>query len=142
MNTAIISPSGASVGIGFAIPVDEINQIVPQLIRHGKVVRPRLGVELAGDQLTQQLGIDKGALILKIAPGSPAELAGLLGTRRDASGRVQLGDVIIAVEGHPVTNGNDLSTAIESYAVGSEVKVTILRDGKRMDVNATIQAAQ
>ncbi len=76
MNTAIVSPSGASAGIGFAIPVDEINEIVPQLIRHGKVVRPRLGVQLADNQLAEQLGIEEGVLIVKVTPQSPAARAG------------------------------------------------------------------
>ena len=86
MNTAILSPSGTFAGIGFAIPVDEINRIAPQLISHGKVVHPRLGVQLAEDQLAQQLNVDKGALIMKVMPNSAAAQAGLRGTQRDRSG--------------------------------------------------------
>ena len=87
MNTSIISPSGAFAGIGFAIPVDEINQIVPQLIRNGKVVRPRLGIRMAEDQTARQLGVQQGVLIINVEPKSPAAKAGLKGTRRDASGQ-------------------------------------------------------
>ena len=76
VNTAIYSPSGASAGIGFAIPVDEVNRIVPQLIRHGKVVRPGLGVQVAPDHLADELGIN-GVVIVGVQPGSPAAKAGL-----------------------------------------------------------------
>ena len=86
MNTAIISPSGTFAGIGFAIPVDEINQIVPELIRNGKV-RPWIGVELADDRLAQQFGVNRGSLILHVAPNSPAAAAGLKGTRKNARRR-------------------------------------------------------
>ncbi len=139
MNTAILSPSGAFAGIGFAIPVDEINQVVPQLIRHGKVVHPRLGVTIAPDQLAQQLDVDKGALILKVAPDSPAAQAGLRGTEREKSGHIRLGDVIVAVDGKEIDNGKDLSNEIQQHKVGDTVTVAILRDGKRQDVQVTLQ---
>ena len=76
LNTAIVSPSGAFSGIGFAIPVDEVNRVVPELIRHGKVVRPRLGIEVATDQLARELHV-KGVLVLGVEPDSPAAKAGL-----------------------------------------------------------------
>jgi S1-C subfamily serine protease len=139
MNTMIVSPSGAFAGIGFAIPVDEINQIVPQLIRHGKVVRPRLGVQIAEDQLARQLGIEKGALIFKVVPGGPAAKAGLQGTRRDSSGRILVGDVIVAVDGTPIIQGQDLYAALEQHHVGDSVAVTILREGQRQDAHVTLQ---
>ena len=139
MNTMIVSPSGAFAGIGFAIPVDEINQIVPQLIRHGKVVRPRLGVQIAEDQLARQLGIEKGALIIKVVPGGPAAKAGLQGTRRDSSGGILVGDVIVTVDGTPIIQGQDLYAVLERYHVGDTVAVTILRDGQRQDVHVTLQ---
>jgi S1-C subfamily serine protease len=139
MNTAILSPSGAFAGIGFAIPVDEINQVVPQLIRHGKVVHPRLGVTIAPDQLAQQLGVDKGALILKVTPDSPAAQAGLLGTEREQSGHIRLGDAVVAVDGKEIDNGKELSDEIQQHKVGDTVTVAILRDGKRQDVQVTLQ---
>ena len=130
MNTAIVSPSGASAGIGFAIPVDEINEIVPQLIQHGKVVRPRLGVQLAEDQQARHLGIDEGALILKVVPDGSAAKAGLQG-----------GDVILAVDGKTISKAKDLYAALEPHHVGDTITVTILRDNKRQDVKVTLEAA-
>jgi S1-C subfamily serine protease len=140
MNTAIVSPSGSFAGIGFAIPVDEINRVVPQLISHGKVVRPRLGVQLAQDQVAQQLGVERGVLILKVLPNGPAAEANLQGTRRDASGQIHLGDVIVAVNGKPINSAKDLTAAIEQYKVGDTVTLTIVRDGERQDVQVTLQA--
>ena len=142
MTTAIVSPSGASAGIGFAIPVDEINEIVPQLIRSGKVVRPRLGVQIAEDQLARQVDVDTGALIIKVVPGGPAEKAGLRGTRRDDNGRVILGDVIVAVDGKPVRKSRDLYSILEGHKVGDTVTVTIVRNDKEQDVKVTLEALQ
>lgn len=139
MNTAILSPSGTFAGIGFAIPVDEINRIVPELIRHGRVVRPQLGVQIAGDQLAQQLGVDQGALIIKVTPDSPAAKAGLRGTRRDPSGRIELGDVIASLGGQSIGNVNDLYAALDRLKAGEPITVTIVRDGQRQDVQVTPQ---
>jgi S1-C subfamily serine protease len=126
VNTAIYSPSGAYAGIGFAIPVDVVNRIVPQLIEHGKVTRPGLGVRIAASSLTDRLGL-KGALIVSTLPGGPAAKAGLRPTRYLEDG-VALGDVIIAIDGKEVTNTDDLFRIIESYEVGDEVQVTVLRN--------------
>jgi len=142
MTTAIISPSGAFAGIGFAIPVDEINEIVPQLIRHGKVVRPRLGVQVAEDQLARKVGVDEGTLVIKVMPDSAAARAGIRGTRRDESGQIVLGDVIVAVNGQAVAHGKDLASFLERYKVGDTVTLTIVRAGERSDVRVTLQAAE
>jgi S1-C subfamily serine protease len=142
MTTAIISPSGASAGIGFAIPVDEINDIVPQLISNGKVVRPRLGVQIAEDQLARQQAIDKGALILKVLPDSAAAKAGLQGTSLDKSGQLHLGDVIVAIDGKAINEGKDLFAVLERYHPGDAITLTILRDAKRQEVKVTLQAAE
>jgi S1-C subfamily serine protease len=93
VNTQIYSPSGASAGIGFAIPVDTVNRIVPELIRSGKITRPGLGVELAEDQIAKKIGLS-GVLIVDVMRGGPAAKAGTRPTRRESSGRVILGDVI------------------------------------------------
>jgi S1-C subfamily serine protease len=142
MNTAIISPSGAFAGIGFAIPVDEVNQYVPELIRHGKVVRPRLGVQVAEDQLTRQMGVEKGALILKVLPDSAAATAHLQGTRRGDNGQIHLGDVILSIDGTPINTAKDLNAALQKYHVGDTVKLTILRDGQHQDVSVTLRGSQ
>jgi S1-C subfamily serine protease len=141
MTTAIVSPSGAFAGIGFAIPVDEINQVVPQLIQHGKVVRPILGLQLAKDQVAEQLGIDEGVLILRVVPNGPAAEAGLRGTSQNRSGQVQLGDVIVAIDGKPVKNSNDLYNIMEQYKPGDTVTVTVIRDRERRDFKVTLQEA-
>jgi S1-C subfamily serine protease len=142
MNAAIVSPSGAFAGIGFAIPVDEINRVVPQLIAHGKIVRPRLGVQIAEDQIAQRLGVDQGVLIIKVQPDSPAAKAGLDGTRRDESGRIHLGDVIVAIDGKAVNNANDLHDALDQYKDGDTVTVTVTRNGKRQDFKVTLQVIE
>jgi S1-C subfamily serine protease len=142
MTTAIISPSGAFAGVGLAIPSDEINQVVPQLIRHGKVVRPRLGVQLAEDQQALRLGVDEGVLILRVAPGTPADKAGLLGTHRDESGRFRLGDVIVAIDDKKIRRGSDYFAVLGDFKVGQTVTVTILREGERLRVKVTLEAAE
>jgi S1-C subfamily serine protease len=139
MNTAIASPSGGFVGIGFAIPVDDINPIVTQLIRHGKVVRPGLGLQLAEDQLAQRLGVEHGVLIIKVMPNSAAEEAGLRPTRRDGSGHIRLGDLIVGFDGKPINDAKDLYAALEHHKVGDTVTLTIERDGQRQDVQVTLQ---
>jgi S1-C subfamily serine protease len=142
MTTAILSPSGAFAGIGFAIPSDEINRIVPQLIRHGKVVRPRLGVHVAEDQLAAQLGVEEGALIIKVLPGSPAAKAGLRGTRRDEQGQIHLGDIITAIDQQEIQRSKDLYAVLEQHKVGDTVTVAFVRDGQRKQVSVTLRGAE
>jgi S1-C subfamily serine protease len=142
MNTAIVSQSGGFAGIGFSIPVDEINQIVSQLIRHGEVVRPRLGVEAASDQLARRVGIEHGALIMKVVPNSPAAQAGLQGVERDENGNIHLGDIIVAIDGKRIDNMNDLYEALEHHRVGDTVKLTIVREEQRQDLQVKLQAGE
>jgi S1-C subfamily serine protease len=142
MNTAILSPSGASAGIGFAIPVDEINTVVPQLIRHGKVVKPRLGVQIAGDQLAQEAGVSEGVLIIRVTPNSPAAQAGLRGITRDEEGQIHLGDILLSIDNNPINSSRDLYTVMDDYKVGDTVTVTILRDGKRQNVQVALQVGE
>jgi protease Do-like 1, chloroplastic len=138
VNTAIYSPSGAYAGIGFAIPVDTVQWVVPDLITNGKVVRPSLGVQVAGAQLAQQLGI-AGALILDVQEGSGAARAGLRPTRRDERGRVILGDIIVAIDGQKVNSGSDLLLLLEQREAGETVRVTVKRDGHTRDVRVPLQ---
>jgi S1-C subfamily serine protease len=141
VNTAIYSPSGASAGIGFAIPVDTVNRIVPELIRSGRITRPGLGVQIAEEQLTAQLGVN-GVLVVDVARAGPGAKAGIRPTRRDGSGRVTLGDVITAIDGKKVESPNDLFLLLENYKVGDTVTVTVLRDGKTAQAKVTLDAAQ
>ncbi len=133
VNTAIVSPSGAYAGIGFAIPVDTVNWVVPELIARGRLERPTLGVELASAQVMARLGRE-GALVLRVLRGTGAERAGLRGTYRDGRGRVELGDVIVAVDGQPVTSRYDLVLLLERYRTGDTVTVAVERDGRRQEL--------
>lgn len=139
VNTAIYSPSGASAGIGFAIPVDTVNRIVPELIRSGKVTRPGLGVQIADEQIAQRLGVS-GVLVVDVAKGSAASRAGIQPTRRDAEGRLRLGDIIVAIDGKKVTTPNDLFLLLEKYQIGDAVTISMLRDGKTIQAKVTLEA--
>jgi len=138
VNTAIFSPSGASAGIGFAIPVDTVNRVVPELIRYGKVIRPGLGIQVAEDQLAQGLGLS-GVLVVEVVPGSVAAKAGIRPTRRDAFGRVSLGDVIVAIGGKKIESVNDLFLILEQHKVGDAVSIALVRDKRRQEVKVTLE---
>ncbi|NOQ47368.1 MAG: trypsin-like serine protease, partial [Desulfobulbaceae bacterium] len=135
VNTAIYSPSGGSAGIGFAVPVQEVNRVVPQVIRSGKVLRPGLGVSLANKRLTSELGL-QGVLVLNVQPGTAAKKAGLRGTRQVRGGLV-LGDIILAVNGKKVEDYNSLRDELERNQVGESVTLTLLRDGGKVDLSVT-----
>jgi len=141
VNTAIYSPSGASAGIGFAIPVDTVNRIVPELIRSGKVTRPGMGIQVAEDQIAERLGVT-GVLVVEVTQGSAAARAGLRPTRREASGRVRLGDVITAIDGKKIESPNELFLILERYKVGDSVNVTLVREGKTVQAKVTLEAVQ
>ncbi|MCB9562389.1 MAG: trypsin-like peptidase domain-containing protein [Kofleriaceae bacterium] len=139
VNTAIYSPSGAYAGIGFAVPVDTINAIVPQIIRSGgNLKRPGLGISIGSDQLAQKMGVS-GVIIQGVGPGSAADRAGLHGVDKDASGRFVLGDVIVAIDGAPVTGQTDLFKGLDRHAVGDTVKVRVRRSGVEREVEVTLQ---
>ncbi len=139
VNTAIYSPSGGSAGIGFAIPVDTVNRIVPELIRSGKITRPGLGVQIAEDQIAQRLGVT-GVLVVDVAPKGAAAKVGIRPTRRESSGRVRLGDIIVAVDGKKVESSNELYLTLEKYKIGDTVAVSLLRDGKSVQVKVVLEA--
>jgi S1-C subfamily serine protease len=145
VNTAIYSPSGASAGIGFAIPVDTVQRIVPQLLRSGRVVRPTLGAEYFPDQVTERLRV-RGALIGRIDDGGPADQAGLLPTRRDAGGDLIWGDLIIELDGKQVKTVEEFLTRIGEHDVGDRVKLKVVRgirseSPEELEVEATLTAA-
>jgi len=127
MNTAIYSPSGASAGIGFAIPVDTVKFIVETLIRDGKVVRAVLGISLLQSTQASALGITSGVLVLDVPEGSPAAKAGLKGTRRTESGLVEIGDIIGKIGDKVVNTESDLFQALETYDPGDNVVLSVFR---------------
>jgi S1-C subfamily serine protease len=130
VNTAIVSPSGGYAGVGFAIPVDTVNWVVPQLIAHGRVRRPTMGVELASDHLARRSGIE-GAVVTQVIEGSGADRAGIRPVARDRRGRVVVGDVIVAVNEEPIRSGGELGLILESFREGDTVTVTVKRDGRK-----------
>lgn len=141
ITTAIYSPSGANAGIGFAVPVDTVNRVVPQIIRHGRYVRPVLGIEV-DEGLNQRLaGVleTQGVVILRVAPGSAAAEAGLQGAKISRDG-ITPGDIILAVEGRPVDSAGKLLARLDDYQVGDSVRLTVARGGNRREVSVTLQA--
>jgi S1-C subfamily serine protease len=140
VNTAIASTSGSSAGIGFAVPVDTVNQIVPQLIQHGRVIRPQLGVTLVDDANTARLGIT-GALILSVTPGTGAAQAGLRGTARDENGDLLLGDVVTRAAEREIRSADDLIAVLEERKPGDSLVLLVLRDGEARRVAVTLSAA-
>jgi S1-C subfamily serine protease len=141
VNSAIVSPSGAFAGIGFAIPVDKVNRVVTELIQHGKIIQPTIGVELAPDQWVERLGL-KGVLVLNVPPGSPAAKAGIRPTRRLSGGRIVLGDLIVAIDSTDVASSDDFLDIQQGHRIGDTVSLTIDRNGKREQVRATLVAEQ
>lgn len=139
VNTAIYSPSGAYAGVGFAVPVDTINRIIPQLISSGRIVRPGLGINIGTDQLAQQLNVS-GVLVIDVPDGSAAQRAGLVGTQPGPNGRWVLGDIITAIDGQPIRNSDDLFRSLDNLSVGQSVKVGVKNAGKDRNVDITLQA--
>lgn len=137
VNTAIFSPSGASAGIGFAIPVDDVNRVVPHLITDGKVERPALGVSLLPEATARSLGIE-GLIISEVVPGGAAEKAGLKGLAVDRFGRTRLGDVLHQIEGKKLATLRDLQNILLPRKVGDKVTVTVMRDGETVEFEVTL----
>jgi S1-C subfamily serine protease len=134
INTAIYSPSGTSAGIGFAVPVDTVNRVVPQLIRHGKYIRPALGIEI-DENINQRLSAmlkTKGIIILRVASGSAAAAAGLKGVTITRDGSVIPGDIVTAVEGKPVESVGKFIARLDDFRIGQQITLTVLgKDGER-----------
>ena len=141
ITTAIYSPSGASAGVGFAVPVDTVNRVVPQLISKGRYLRPGLGIPLddsVNERLKRALGID-GVVVLDVANGSAAEQAGLRPVKRAMSGELVLGDTIIAVQGQSVPTVRALVSRLDDFRVGDNISLTVQRDDKTLEIKATLQ---
>jgi S1-C subfamily serine protease len=139
VNTQIVSPSGAYAGIGFAVPVDTVNRIVPELIKHGKLIRPGLGVSLVPDSIAKRWGI-KGLVIGKVSRGGSADRAGLRGARETQAGRIELGDIVVAIDGKPVETIDNMMDLMEAHKVGDQVTLDIIRANKRQQISLTLQA--
>ncbi len=139
INTAIYSQSGENAGIGFAVPVEVVNRVVPDLIRYGKLIRPDLGVTFANETINRRLK-DRGLLILNVPPGSAAEKAGLLGTK-SLAGEIILGDIVESINGRPVRSFDDLRRELDKCAIGQTVPVGIVRDGRHLTLGVTLEGA-
>ena len=138
INSAIVSPSGSSAGIGFAVPVDIMLRVVPDLIVHGQVQRAGLGVRILSDQLSARHGIE-GVVIASVPRGSPAERAGLQGLRRTAQGATVLGDVIVGVGGQRVRDSNELANGLAPLGGGAHTQISLLRGERTIDLKVDLQ---
>jgi S1-C subfamily serine protease len=141
ITTAIFSPSGASAGIGFAVPVDTVNRVVPQLIRDGRYIRPALGIEIDEgiNRRLRDLMQTDGVFVLRVQPGSAAEQAGLVSARIAQDGNFVPGDIIVGLEGRKVASVGELLGRLDDYKVGDTVKLEVLRDGAATAVPVTLQ---
>jgi len=141
INTMIVSSSGAFSGIGFAVPVDTVNELVPQLIQHGRVMHVGIGVSLLPDSVAQRWAVE-GVIIGEVVPGGPAEQAGLRGTPQSRIGRPQFGDAIVALDGEPVHTAGDVLRILGRHKVGEKVHLEVVRDSARREVTITLEMLQ
>jgi 2-alkenal reductase len=134
VTTAILSPSGTNAGIGFAIPIDIVNRVVPELIKSGRVPTPGIGIVSANEATTTRLGAE-GVVIVRVVPNSPAERAGLQGVDLRAG---TLGDVIVEAAGKPVQRLADLTDQLEKTKIGSTIDLVVTRDGRHRNVSVGV----
>ena len=137
INSQIESPSGASAGVGFAIPVNIAKRIVPQLVRNGYVQRPKLGivprdVESLSGQV--RLPVSYGTMIWQVQQGGPAANAGLRGLVQTEDGDIELSDIIIAIDGEKISNNDDLYRTLDKHQVGDTVNIEVMRNGRSIRV--------
>jgi 2-alkenal reductase len=134
VNTAIIAPSGTFAGVGFAVPVDTVNRIVPQLIANGRAALPGIGIQALPEELTARFGLT-GVVVQGVVPGSSAAAAGLRGI--EGAGRI--GDVIVGVDGREVENLADLATGLEKAGIGNAVQLSVRRGGRTITLDVRVQ---
>lgn len=141
INTMIYSPTGASAGIGFSVPVDTVNRVVPQLISLGKYIRPGLGITVDSRLNNRLIGMldTAGVIILNINPGSAAAAAGLKGATITRDGKVEPGDIIVALDNRPIVTVDELLARLDEYEVGDVVQVTVLRKDNEITIPVTLQ---
>jgi S1-C subfamily serine protease len=137
VNAAIFSPSGASAGVGFAVPVDTVMRLVPQLIAKGRAVSPSIGARYLSDTQAGHFGLE-GVVILSVTADGPADRAGIEGIGRSRRGYV-IGDIVTAVDGKPVKTTDDLDYAFETAGVGRTVTLTVEREGRAREVKVTLE---
>ena len=142
VNTQIASPSGASAGIGFAIPADEVNRIVPRLIRDGRYVRPTLGVTAGAPALNRALKLPKGVALVQVNAGGPAARAGLQPFRRASNGDVVAGDVITAINDEAVADLDDMLVQLERRQPGESVTLSVWRNGQARKQSVVLAAGE
>src|SRR5438067_1963992 len=141
INSQIESPSGASAGVGFAIPVNIAKRIVPELVRNGSIQRPKLGVTTRDvESLSGQvrLPVSYGTMIWQVQPGGPAANAGLRGLVQTEDGDVVMGDIIVALDGEKIGNSDDLYRTLDKHHVGDTVNVDVMRNGRSMKVSVRL----
>ncbi|HEU4386057.1 MAG TPA: trypsin-like peptidase domain-containing protein [Anaeromyxobacteraceae bacterium] len=141
VNTLIASPSGASAGIGFAVPVDTVSRVIPELVAHGRVVRPRLGIAAGSEWVLRRIGVE-GVLVVSVAKGSAAARAGLRGTTRTEDGAIVLGDVIQGLDQRKVASPDDLFAALEEHKPGDTVTLRLLRGERTVEVKVRLDAPE
>jgi S1-C subfamily serine protease len=137
INSQILSPSGSSAGVGFAVPVSIAKRVVPQLLDSGKVRRPKLGISTRDVEAIRSqvdLPVSDGVLIVQVARGTGAATAGLRGLQQMENGDVELGDIILGIDSDKVANSDDLFRVLDKHQIGQTVQVQILRDGKKMSI--------
>ncbi len=140
INTRIASPSGASAGVGFAVPVNTASRAVPQIIETGEYTPPRLGVSMDGRGRLSRFVLGRrdvsGVLVVDVEPDGGAAEAGLRGTAISRDGRqvAQVGDIIREIDGAPITSPAEMRAVLDRYRPGDDVTVTILRDGDTLDI--------
>ena len=141
VNSAIYSPSGASAGIGFAIPVDVVKRLVPQLIARRRPVVPGIGIIALPESIAERNQLE-GVVVQEVAAGSPAARAGLEGLRRARGGGFYVGDRIVAVNGKRVQSLDDLTHVFEQQGVGAIVELTVMRGGERRTIKMPLVAVE
>lgn len=143
INSQILSPSGGSAGVGFAVPVNIAKRIVPQLVRSGEVRRPKLGISSRDVEVLKnriELPVDQGVVIWQVAPGEAAANAGLRGLTQTENGDVEIGDIIVGVDGEKIANNDDLYRILDKHQVGDTVQMQIFRNGRRTTVPVRLTA--
>ncbi len=142
VNTAIFSPSGASAGLGFAIPVDEVNRIVPLLIRDGKITRPAFGIQAAAPQVHAALRLPRGIAVVGVVARSPADVAGIQPFRRGQKGEIIAGDIIVAMGDKLITKVDEFLDVLERHNAGDTIVVTVLRAGATVELPVRLGPAE